>query len=70
MATIKAKIMRKDSFSEHDRSFEKEIELNDFQNFFSEEGEYLDRLSSVLAENGKIGDSFSVDFYVSVEKEH
>ena len=69
MSIIKANISVKDSFGKRERGFEKEIESDDFQKFFSEEGEYLDRLSSVLAEHGKIGDEFSVDFHVSVEKE-
>lgn len=69
MPQIKATIVAEDSFGKRNRGFEKELETGDFEQFFSQEGEYLDRLATTLAEHGDIGDQFSVQFKVTVVKE-
>lgn len=69
MPQIKATIFAEDSFGKRNRGFEKELETGDFEQFFSQEGEYLDRLATTLAEHGGIGDQFNVQFKVTVVKE-
>lgn len=48
--------------------FAKEPEDGDMQEFFNDEGEYLDRLTEMLSEKGESGDEFTVVYTVTVVK--
>ena len=50
------------------KQFSKEYENGDFLDFFSDEGEYLDRLSSGVATHGDTGEGFVVTYTVTVSK--
>ena len=49
-------------------AFSKGWEQGDFEEFFKDEGEYLDRLADVLENNGKVEDEFTVTYTVHVTK--
>lgn len=49
------------------RKFSKELEDGDFEEFFQEEGEYLDRLVKIAIEHGHSGDEFTVVYTVNVK---
>ena len=56
------------SFDENSK-FAKTVESGDFEEFFEEEGKYLDRLVKIADEHGKNGDKFTVTYTVTVEVE-
>lgn len=49
------------------RELSKNWEKGDFEEFMKEEGEYLDRLCTILARGGE-GDEFTVTYTVTVRK--
>ena len=66
---MKARVTITKSFDE-ERDFSKEWQKGDFEEFFQEEGVYLDQLSEVAKEKGKDGSGkmFTVTYTVTVEK--
>lgn len=64
---MKGKVTIDKSFDET-REFMKSLEDGDFEEFFREEGEYLDRLTKIAEERGKNGEGFTVIYTVSVER--
>ena len=65
---LKATVLIDKSFDDG-KQFSKEWEQGDFEEFFKDEGEYLDRLADVLENNGKVYDEFTVTYTVTVKKE-
>ena len=47
--------------------FNKTLESGDFEEFFEEEGKYLDRLVKTVDGHCKSGDKFTVTYTVTVE---
>lgn len=47
-------------------AFSKEWGEGDFKEFFSREGQYLDRLAAVMREDAKEGETFTVSYTVTV----
>lgn len=64
---MEAKVMITKSFDEG-KDFSKEWKTGDFEKFFQEEGEYLDRLGGILNEKGEQGDEFTVTYTVTLKK--
>lgn len=64
---MRAKVVVEKSFDET-RELSKEWSVGDFEQFFEEEGEYLDRLSKALGDNGHNGEKFVVIYTVTVTK--
>lgn len=64
---MKATITIEKSFDKT-RGFSKDLEDGDLQEFFNDEGEYLDRLSKLADEHGEEGDEFTVTYIVKVKK--
>lgn len=64
---MKATITIEKSFDKT-RGFSKDLEDGDLQEFFNDEGEYLDRLSKLADEHGEEGDEFTVTYIVNVKK--
>ena len=62
---MKAKVDISKSFDEG-KAFSKEWNQGDFEEFFKDEGEYLDKLCGIAKEHGKSGDSFTVTYTVKV----
>ena len=62
---MKAHIKQEKSFDK-DCHFVKEIKVGDMKDFFSLEGEYLERLCKIMEERGKKGDKFTVTYTVEV----
>ena len=50
------------------RTFTKELSGGDFREFFTDEGQYLDRLVDIVRIDGDDGDSFTVSYTVTVER--
>jgi len=50
------------------KAFSKELENGDFETFFKEEGEYLDKLVGIMKEKGESGDEFTVTYTVTVKR--
>lgn len=63
---MKGKVKIEKSF-DNTRDFSKDLENGDFEEFFQEEGKYLDKLVSVAKEHGNSGDTFTVIYTVTVE---
>lgn len=53
------------SFKE-DNLFTKEWQENDFTDFFTDEGKYLDRLAKVAEKHGESGEGFEITFTVKL----
>ena len=64
---MKAKVVIRKSFDES-KQFTKEWHAGDFEEFFKEEGEYLDRLSGMVEKRPEQGQLFEVTYTVTVEK--
>ena len=64
---MKATVTIRKSFDD-EAEFSKEWERGDFEEFFEEEGAYLDRISSVASQKGKQGEGFTVTYTVTVTK--
>ena len=64
---MKAVVIIEKSFDEAKR-FEKEWEDEDFREFFTDEGEYLDKLCKIAEERGSAGEGFTVTYTVTVTK--
>ena len=64
---MKAKVTMEKTF-DGGKSFEKVWEGGDFREFFTEEGEYLDTLASIVEEKGKAGEGWRVTYTVEVIK--
>lgn len=47
-------------------AFGKEWENGDFSKFFAEEGQYLDKLVNVMREHAEKGETFTVNYTVTV----
>ena len=62
---MKAKVAITKSFDEG-KEFSKEWAQNDFEEFFIEEGQYLDRLCNTMTEHGKKDESFTMTYTVTV----
>ena len=62
---MEAKVKIAKSFDEG-KQFTKEWTSGDFEQFFMEEGQYLDKLAKILAEHGKKGESFEVTYTATV----
>lgn len=69
MAKVKATIMVTKSFDDG-KGYQKEWDENDFKEFFSSEGKYLDELSKIVMENAKDGEGFEITYVVNVIKEN
>ena len=63
----KAKVVIEKSFDDS-KEFTKEWQAGDFETFFKEEGEYLDRLSKTAVEKGAEGQGFTVVYTVTFKK--
>lgn len=65
---MKATVNIKKSFSD-ETEFSKNYENGDFEEFFNEEGKYLDKLAMVALTKGKDakGELFKITFTVTVE---
>lgn len=63
---MQAKVVIDKSFDDTGE-FTKTWENGDFEEFFKEEGEYLDRLSNTTVNHGSEGDGFTVTYTVTVE---
>lgn len=50
------------------KAFKKEYAGGDFLTFFTEEGEYLDRLCGIMTDKAAPGESFTVTYTVTVSK--
>ena len=50
------------------KAFSKEWKHGDFQKFFGEEGEYLDKLAGIVEERGKRLEGYTVTYAVTVTK--
>lgn len=48
-------------------SFNKVLEDGDFEEFFKDEGEYLDKLTAIAMHHGDVGDEFTVTYTVTVK---
>ena len=48
--------------------FSKELEKGDFEEFFAEEGEYIDKLVETARTKGKKGDVFTITYTVTVSR--
>lgn len=64
---MKAVVTIDKSFDEG-KQFSKEWEAKDFEEFFRDEGKYLDNLSFILNLKGEPKDSFTVTYTVTVTK--
>lgn len=64
---MKARVSITKSFDK-DAEFTKKWEAGDFEEFFKDEGAYLDRLSKLAADKGEAGDGFTVTYTVEVRK--
>ena len=62
---MKAHVEIEKSFDDG-KGFSKEYEYGDFEEFFKDEGEYLDRLSATLSEHGEDGQGFKVTYTVTL----
>lgn len=66
---MKAQITIAKSFDFDDgKDFCKEWKDGDFEQFFKDEGEYLDRLGNTLLEQGAKGEGFTVTYTVTLTK--
>lgn len=54
------------SFDEDIKQFTKELVRGDFEEFFKDEGVYLDRLTGILENSGNANDEFTVTYTVNV----
>ena len=63
----KATIIIEKSFDDSKR-FSKNLESGDLEQFFMEEGEYMDKLSDMLESKGSLTDSFELTYKIKVEK--
>ena len=50
------------------KSFKKDWKNGDFEQFFLEEGQYLDRLANITEEHGADGEGFTVTYTVTLTK--
>ena len=64
---MKAKVTIDKSF-DHSKAFSKTWENGDFEEFFKDEGEYLDRLAKMAEAHGKEGEGFTLVYTVTVKK--
>lgn len=64
---MKATVTIEKSFDEG-KNFTKQYEFGDFEEFFDDEGMYLDKLAKVTIEKGKNGDGFTITYTVTVIK--
>ena len=64
----KASIIIEKSFDDS-KKFSKKLESGDLEQFFKEEGEYMDKLSNILESKGSQNDSFELTYKIKVEKE-
>ena len=64
---MKAKVVVTKTFDD-ENEFSKEWQDGDFEDFFKDEGEYLDRLAKITEDKGKAGDCFVVTYTVSLVK--
>ena len=64
---MNAKVRIEKSFDD-DKRFSKELKNGDLEQFFTEEGEYLDRLAKILEAKGEYGEGFTVTYTVQVTK--
>ncbi len=64
---MKARVEIEKSFDKG-KEFSKEWKFGDFQQFFEEEGDYLDKLANILADKGMNGHEFTVTYTVTVTK--
>ena len=65
---MKAKIKIEKSFEEDVAKFSKNYSVGDFEEFFADEGVYLDRLADMLRLHGDNGDSFTIVYEVKLTK--
>lgn len=63
---MNAKIEISKSFDDG-KEFSKQWDIGDFEQFFTEEGQYLDRLAGTAEVKGVAGDKFTVTYTVTVE---
>lgn len=64
---MEAKVTIEKSFDEG-KEFSKEWKVGDFEKFFQEEGEYLDRLGNILKDKGEKNDEFKITYTVTLTK--
>ena len=64
---MNAKVVITKSFDES-KQFTKEWQAGDFEQFFKEEGEYLDRLSKAASGRPEGGKLFEITYTVTVER--
>ena len=64
---MKAQVVIRKSFDES-KQFSKEWQAGDFEQFFKEEGEYLDRLSKAASDRPESGKLFEITYTVTVER--
>lgn len=64
---MKAQVTINKSF-DSSKEFSKAWEDGDFEKFFKDEGEYLDRLGNTLLEQGAKGEGFTVIYTVTLTK--
>ena len=63
---MKAQVIVLKSFDKEGKTFTTEISKGDLQQFMTDEGAYLERLSHILNDHGTEGQHFTVTYHVSV----
>ena len=66
--SVKAKVKIEKSFEEEVSEFEKEWADGDYEEFFQQEGAYLDRLCNILVEHGKTDEGYTVTYTITTTK--